>query len=540
MTRVTATKGNSSDYSICAFYNSSNQPVTIGSVETGFIRQWCFTTFPYFVAFDANGGTGEQADAQPYMYNVAQPLWSNIFTCTGYTFDGWATTPDGPKAYDNHQTVSNLADTIATVTLYARWKTQKAITGYGTGNSGWQLIASPMADAVTPTASNGFLANTYDLYYFDQTGGDNGKEWKNYKAHCNDAVNPFNALVSGKGYLYANSGNVTLIFNGTPYSGNGQVTLTKTNGYDFSGWNLIGNPFGTAATLNKPFYRMNSGGTALTAQVEANNSVAAMEGVFVQASTNNETASFTPVNNSKGGEKSAVAALNISLSKLIEVKVPEPVEGPIQNNGVSTSSTALAFDNAIVRFDGGQTLEKYSFRKGSTKIYIPQDGTDYAIVSVGRDGVHTVSTEMPLNFKASENGTYTITVNTDHVEMSYLHLIDNMTGADVDLLAPNGGDARPSVSTYTFTAKTTDYESRFKLVFAVGSSTGSDTFAFFCNGNIIINGEGTLQVIDMTGRIVLSIGGHTRCVPTTGMTAGVYVLRLINGDNVRTQKIVVE
>jgi hypothetical protein len=97
-----------------------------------------------------------------------------------------------------------------------------------------------------------------------------------------------------------------------------------------------------------------------------------------------------------------------------------------------------------------------------------------------------------------------------------------------------------STTSYTFTAKTTDYESRFKLVFAVGSSTGSDTFAFISNGNIIVNGEGTLQVIDMTGRIVLSIGGHMRCVPTTGMTAGVYVLRLVNGEDVRTQKIVVE
>ena len=30
-----------------------------------------------------------------------------------------------------------------------------------------------------------------------------------------------------------------------------------------------------------------------------------------------------------------------------------------------------------------------------------------------------------------------------------------------------------------------------------------------------------------------------RCVPTSGMTAGVYVLRLINGNDVKTQKIVV-
>jgi uncharacterized repeat protein (TIGR02543 family) len=539
VTRVTAIKGYSSYNVIGAGVESSCQSVTIGSVETGSIGTPYYTApdpiphfiiFPYYIAFDANGGTGEQADAQPFMYNVAQPLWSNIFTCTGYTFDGWATTPDGPKAYDNHQTVSNLADTIATVTLYARWKTQKAITGYGTGNSGWQLIASPMADAVTPTASNGFLANTYDLYYFDQTGGDNGKEWKNYKAHCNDAVNPFNALVSGKGYLYANSGNVTLIFNGTPYSGNGQVTLTKTNGYDFSGWNLIGNPFSTTATLDMPFYRMNSGGTALTAQVEANNSVAAMEGMFVQASTNNEKATFTP--QSRQGGHNAVPLLNINL----------------------THNQGEAIDNAILRFDGGQTLEKFSFREGSTKIYFPQGGTNYAIACAESTG------EMPLDFEAMENGTYTLSVNVDNVELDYLHLIDNLTGADIDLLStqnviagnttPNpetliaGEDPQSHTPSYTFTAKTTDYESRFKLVFSSVSRDADDdnAFAFISNGNIIVNGTGTLQVFDALDRQVMrkQLSTLNSQLSTANFPVGVYLLQLVSGDDVRTQKIVIQ
>ena len=84
--------------------------------------------------------------------------------------------------------------------------------------------------------------------------------------------------------------------------------------------------------------------------------------------------------------------------------------------------------------------------------------------------------EIPVNFKAKENGTYTITVNPENVEMSYLHLIDNMTGADVDLLAAkvpelvegptlNDGVSTGSTTSYTFEAKTTDYESRFRLVF---------------------------------------------------------------------------
>ena len=46
---------------------------------------------------------------------------------------------------------------------------------------------------------------------------------------------------------------------------------------------------------------------------------------------------------------------------------------------------------------------------------------------------------------------------------------------------------------------------------------------------------GTLQVFDILGHQLLS-----KELPTANFPSGVYVLRLINGENVRTQKIVVE
>lgn len=105
-----------------------------------------------------------------------------------------------------------------------------------------------------------------------------------------------------------------------------------------------------------------------------------------------------------------------------------------------------------------------------------------------------------------------------------------------------GMDPRSPAPSYTFTAKTTDYASRFRLVFATQTDADTDAdapFAFISNGNIIINGEGTLQVVDMTGRVIRCTDGvHT--VSTNGMPAGVYVLRLINGENSKTQKIVIQ
>ena len=193
-------------------------------------------------------------------------------------------------------------------------------------------------------------------------------------------------------------------------------------------------------------------------------------------------------------------------------------------------------------FNAGDRLEKFVFNKENAVISIPQGGKELAIACSDKQG------EMPLNFKASKNGEYTLTIHPEAVELEYLHLIDNLTGADVDLLSPAGTSPseRGVGGVYTFTAKTTDYASRFRLVFsgkeADGPSSGSETFAFINNGNIIITGAeagATLQIVDMTGRVVVSCGGHTRCVPTSGMAKGLYVLRLINGDDVKMQKIVI-
>ena len=141
-------------------------------------------------------------------------------------------------------------------------------------------------------------------------------------------------------------------------------------------------------------------------------------------------------------------------------------------------------------------------------------------------------------------------------------MIDNLTGADIDLLAPavpelvegHAGDGastlrqvQGSAPSYTFTAKTTDYPSRFKLVFSAAStgSAADEAFAYIdASGNIIVTADArgaSLQVIDVMGRVlVCRDASNASAISTTRIPAGVYVLRLIDGDTVRTQKMVVE
>jgi len=189
----------------------------------------------------------------------------------------------------------------------------------------------------------------------------------------------------------------------------------------------------------------------------------------------------------------------------------------IQNRG-------NVIDRAIVRFGEGRQLPKFQLNPNHTKVYIPMDGKDYAVVRSEEVG------EMPVSFKAENSGSYTLSFNNENVEFCYLHLIDNMTGADVDLLA------NPS---YSFNASTTDYAQRFRLVFATGNT--DEEFAFFSNGSFVINNEGnaTLQIVDVTGRIIKSESINGCANVNVNATAGVYMIRLINGENMKVQKVVV-
>jgi hypothetical protein len=243
---------------------------------------------------------------------------------------------------------------------------------------------------------------------------------------------------------------------------------------------------------------MNEEGTGFDA-VESG-AIAPVEGVFYQ----NTTGSSKTVYMVRTAPASKNATLNVNLR-----------------------SNNKQLDNAIVRFGEGEQLGKFSFRANSSKVYMPQDGKDYAIVNAESN-----VGEMPVNFKAESNGTYTLSFTNEEVTFNYLHLIDNMTGVETDLLAT------PS---YTFDARTTDYESRFKLVFATGNNANDDAFAFYSNGSFVINNEGeaTLQVIDVNGRILKSESINGCANVNVKAAAGVYMLRLVNGNDVKDQKVVV-
>ena len=290
------------------------------------------------------------------------------------------------------------------------------------------------------------------------------------------------------------------------------LSFTSTSG-SLKGFNLVGNPFTRRLTQYDAIkignddlttYLMAEENGELVPYTLAERPIEPGEGFFVQAT---EPGQDLVINYATRGEQAK--------QKPAYLRIEAGRDG--------------AYGRAYVQMGSGNTLRKMKLSDNTPSVSVWHNGEDWAAATL-----ESATGELPVNFKAAENGTYTISVSIEGLEVEYLHLIDNMTGADTDLL---------QTPSYSFEAKTTDYESRFKLVFSTneadGPSTGSGTFAFVNNGEIIVDGEGLLQVIDMTGRIIISKDGvHT--VSTNGMTPGVYVLRLINGEKMKTQKIVIQ
>ena len=395
----------------------------------------------------------------------------------------------------------------------------KDIDGYTTvhnDHEGYYLIASPVA-GIQPTQVTNMTNGTYDLYAWDPN---EQLEWRNYEVQGN-----FTTLDAGVGYLYANNANTTLAFAGQLNSSfTGIDNLNYVANDDLHSLTLVGNPyayqaeFSIADTHNGGWVSapncltLNSDGDGFEVKPVTGNEIvlAPMEAVLVQATGNGQSfieyGDIEPIGD--GGEIEVVPGLlNLSISK--------------PHGGV--------MDNALVRFNGGSMLRKLRLGHNATELYIPQDGKDYAVVCAQAE------TEIPVNFKASQNGTYTLSIDSQNLDLDYLLLIDNMTGEDVDFLAT------PS---YTFEGNTNDYESRFRLIFAPiheDANGDNEHFAFYADGEIRLleTCQGaSLQVVDMMGRVVLA-GDAINRVSTSRLAAGVYVLRLINGEKVKTQKIVV-
>ncbi len=415
----------------------------------------------------------------------------------------------------------------------------------------WYLISTPFNN---PTVTMGQTCGTnlithdgngnneYELFRFNEATDATNTQglllyWENYrteKYHDSDTTDNFDNLKNGRGYLYRNENDYTAVTRGVlnvgdiTYPLSYTETTTQTVQTKFKGFHIIGNPYSHniykndvyQASGDKPaindaklavgYYRLVQGtGTDhdewQLVSTGIGNPIRPMEGVLIQ--TEEANSEFTIANSTNPAVSNNPSKDGKSGYDNIMFEVTKG-----NNNDV-----------AYAMFCDGISLNKIERRNAENPmLYIRQNDEDCAIATM-IDDVRAFD----LYFEAKTMGQYTLRVKPEG-DFSYIHLYDKLTHEDVDMLLEKE---------YTFVGLQSDAANRFVVRLSSStSSTGSETgvFAFQSGSDIIVEGDGELQIFDVMGRMVMSqrINGIET---VNGLNNGVYIFRMEG----KTQKIVV-
>lgn len=389
-------------------------------------------------------------------------------------------------------------DTKSSVT--AMWKkTIGAFSDEDSDNkleSGWYTISAPFGN------TNHNLQDTegYELFqYVEKTA-----TWLNYKG------DDF-AMKSGIGYIYAHSGNVEVSISGETVTDDFTATPTVTEAVgELKGFNLYGNPFAKNITrehvtgdLADGYYTLSNSGSWVAKNMT--DGIAVGEGFLVQAlGTEDVTISY---------DKPAPRASD---------------NGSIQINVANN----IYSDVAYVSFNEGISLNKISHHNAEVPmVYVTMNNDKYSIAYMN-DEVE----EIPFSFEAKTMGSYTIGIKTKDCEYENITLVDRLTGIETNMLLED----------YSFIGSPDEKSERFiiRLSARYDDMSDDDNFAIV-NGNELIianlSDNATVQIYDIMGRPVTSyVLSGTANISMETLANGIYVVRLIDENDVKSQKVVID
>ncbi|MCQ2308279.1 MAG: T9SS type A sorting domain-containing protein [Bacteroidales bacterium] len=387
----------------------------------------------------------------------------------------------------------------------------------GRQKDGWQLISSPVVGA----AVEDFIPENgdYDLYIWDN---DNVMEdedeteipWVNYKVHYDDEYyEDFFAtcFAENTGYLasYEN-------LNHADFKGELNVSTEfeiELNYSKYRSWNLflLGNTFTFDIEWD---------------DVEKTTSVS--DG-FVSLNPKTGVFEYHSTGTIKSGQGYVVnATKNTKPNPTLTYSKDAKGRGVMSKNIDVAVSNSKGSDNVILNFSGSADdgfPKLMNFNDGIATIFTVSDNKMYGIANYDEN-----VREIPLCFDAKEIGTYTISMKLCG-DFEYVHLIDRMTGEDTDMLLE---------SEYRFNAMGNDDVNRF-IVRLSGDNEIDDNenFAYQSGKQLYINENGAIQIIDMTGRVVINETLNGNSVDISNLRNAAYIVRLVSENGVKTQKIVV-
>jgi len=382
----------------------------------------------------------------------------------------------------------------------SEWGVENAAT------DGWYGIASPIGNVETYSISGLCVSepNDFDLYLYSEKDA----VWLNSKFEEND----FSKLKTANGYLYASKEGTTLQFSGEFNSNDVYENVSYlSDNESLKGFNLLGNPFPKAITLANiegvefsGFYVITDAG-AWEAHVGNEDVIKPGEAFLVQTDSNAEICIKKEVSSKRN---------DVENQGFIAVKVE------------SNEYTDIAYAFLCNESENVMELSK-----------IPHNNAAIHSVSINSNAIAVFNediSEIPISFRAATTGRYKISLKINDIakqEISYLHLIDRFSGKEIDMLLEDD---------YEFIGSPRDDADRFIIKLNTDKFySENDIFVFQNDNNLIVNGNGTLQIVDMLGKIIVTknIDNGNACIEN--IKKGAYIVRII-GTELKTQKLVIK
>ncbi|WP_243472941.1 T9SS-dependent choice-of-anchor J family protein [Winogradskyella sp. MH6] len=393
--------------------------------------------------------------------------------------------------------------------------------------------------------------------------------YENYDATTNAAT----TLDAATGYRAATTDGATLTFTGTVNTGDVLKNITIGTGASYAEWNLIGNPYPSyidvEAFLTHVVSTQTSGernidlldalsgiygydGDAsdgwdiITLANDAGRYLAPGQGFFVAASGNgtliaDHDIEFTAAMRTTGTSDDFIAGRNNNPLTFIELKAYTA------NNDYSTE---FYFDaDASQGLDPGYDAVIWGGSAPSFALYshLVQDNTGLpiALQALSDTDYNNVIIPLGVNANMSEQLTFSIVENTLPASIE-VYLDDTLTSTSTLLNA----------SDYVLTpSEDLNGTGRFYLRFSNSALSITNTvfegvsiYTHQSNKTVTIAGqltEGTsANVYDIQGRVVASkaLASNTtlQTIDVSNLNTGVYIVKLANGNTVKTQKIILK
>ena len=388
---------------------------------------------------------------------------------------------------------------------------------------------------------NGLIGQTdvkWDFYAYSekQYHWINLKRNDHFYQHNGDTLQYTNEteFVPGKGYMMAISEDSYMSSTGKLNKGGEKIHVTTQEPLDTiynKGWNLVGNPYQAYLDLGAiggSFYIFDADQKVYAPVTNEQSENPCIPSLYIHP----HQAFFMHTEGNTDFEFdydwATATKQNGSYYRGRENQVNYPLVNLFAENESGSRDLAVIELN---RPELGGATKVQAMRNANFQIAASLQGKRYGILFTPED-----TEKVPVHFTTEEDGTFTLTWNTQNGDFTSLFLVDNMTGAITDMLHSDH---------YTFDATTSDYASRFYLTYACTGveevNEGDGSFAFFDGSEWVVNGKGQLDIVDVTGRVLFSkrIANEQNRVNLNNVAPGVYMMRVSDGKDTMVQKIVV-